>query len=412
VHVRHDEVIEKLEDALGDAAALPLPCLSRAEVGEWLCRLQSLRARFDAVLCEATAHAEAGAVHALDGQRTISAYVASHTPAEPTTVAADARLGRWLGGYPLFSAAFTSGRIHRRHVMALRSVDKPRTRAALSSAQEYLVEAAADCDWDGFVKMLRYWVLGSDPDGDEPREQVAARQLSVTKRTDGMVKGNFLLDPLTGDAVKGAIDRLSQAMFRQDSADASAGSRTATQLRADAVAQLITKGAANPNAKVAPPLVHLVMSERLAELLLAHVGDGPAPELPLHPHDIDSRCELVDGTPIHPEFAARALAVGTLRRLVIGTDGEILDLGTKVRLFPAHLKQALLVAARGRCEVQGCDAPFSWLQADHIEPASRGGPTSVANGQILCDPHNKAKRDRVDGGRQKARTATTSRPPP
>ncbi|MDH5521559.1 MAG: HNH endonuclease [Acidimicrobiia bacterium] len=33
------------------------------------------------------------------------------------------------------------------------------------------------------------------------------------------------------------------------------------------------------------------------------------------------------------------------------------------------------------------------MQADHITPHSRGGPTKLSNGQILCDPHNKKKRD-------------------
>ncbi|NNE72574.1 MAG: HNH endonuclease [Acidimicrobiales bacterium] len=57
------------------------------------------------------------------------------------------------------------------------------------------------------------------------------------------------------------------------------------------------------------------------------------------------------------------------------------------------MRNALLVQARGTCATPGCDAPYHWLQADHIQPATNHGPTSVANGQILCQPDNHAKSD-------------------
>ena len=75
----------------------------------------------------------------------------------------------------------------------------------------------------------------------------------------------------------------------------------------------------------------------------------------------------------------------------MSADSEILDLGTGVRLYPRHLKDAILAAARGRCEVSGCDAPLAWLQADHHIPHSRHGPTSTRNARARCDPHNKTK---------------------
>ncbi len=82
-----------------------------------------------------------------------------------------------------------------------------------------------------------------------------------------------------------------------------------------------------------------------------------------------------------------------LRRLVMDAASEKLDLGRRVRLYPRHLEDALLALGRGRCEVEGCDAPLSWLQADHRLPWRRDGFTSVANGGLQCDPHNKIKGD-------------------
>jgi len=116
--------------------------------------------------------------------------------------------------------------------------------------------------------------------------------------------------------------------------------------------------------------------------------------LPVDHDNPTRRCELIDGTPIHPRLALAAAATAHVRRLVLGAESEVLDLGRTVRTFPRHLKQLLLILARGRCQSPGCDAPLAWLQADHYIPWSRDGPTSLANGHILCDPHNKKKRDR------------------
>ncbi|MCP5032805.1 MAG: HNH endonuclease, partial [Actinomycetia bacterium] len=81
------------------------------------------------------------------------------------------------------------------------------------------------------------------------------------------------------------------------------------------------------------------------------------------------------------------------RRLIFSTTGEILEHGRKTRTFPPQAKQALLVKARGRCQYPGCDAPITWLEADHLTPWNQNGPTNTTNGQILCSRHNKLKND-------------------
>ncbi|MDH3684417.1 MAG: HNH endonuclease, partial [Acidimicrobiia bacterium] len=143
------------------------------------------------------------------------------------------------------------------------------------------------------------------------------------------------------------------------------------------------------------PLVHLVIGHQVVAQLLAMLGgDGPGPdELDLDPDDVNRRCELVDGTPVHPRTAVAAAALGSFRRQVLRAPSETTDLGRTVRAFPSALKAALLVAARGRCQVWGCDAPIGRLQADHIKAWNRHGPTALHNGQILCDTHNRRKRD-------------------
>lgn len=71
------------------------------------------------------------------------------------------------------------------------------------------------------------------------------------------------------------------------------------------------------------------------------------------------------------------------------------------RLFSWEQKKQLLETAGHRCEHK----PLLWrrcaeterLQADHVVPWSRGGPTEVFNGQILCRHHNRGKSNIVPG---------------
>jgi len=178
---------------------------------------------------------------------------------------------------------------------------------------------------------------------------------------------------------------------------------------ADALVNLVTRGTIRPNGTVGAPLVHIVVGQDIIEEAICRntardAGEPPVgpdgqvlgDDLGIDPGDPLRRCELIDGTPIHPNQVLGLLGVATLRRLVLGASGEILDLGRTVRNFPRHLKDAMAAANCGRCADTGCDAPASWLEADHIIPWSRRGTTATANGQTLCGPANKTKRDHID----------------
>ena len=89
--------------------------------------------------------------------------------------------------------------------------------------------------------------------------------------------------------------------------------------------------------------------------------------------------------------------IGHVRRVVVDSAGNVIDVGRKRRLFTgtgrdAALLQALLRGPGGlRCLWPGCDGRGRCLQADHREPAARGGPTDVANSDVYCGSHNRIK---------------------
>lgn len=395
-----DNLLDRIDAVLDEAGRLPLADLRRDQAVTWLSRVQQIRARAEALSLRSLAAAPGtDRRNVIAPGCTVIESVIARTRLDPRSLARDQHLATWLRRFPLFDDAAAGGWLSRSHLQVLRGLDGKRTRCHLADAQSYLIEAARRCSWAQFVSTCRYWALRFDPHGAEPREQVAARSCTATTEPDGTVSGSFTLDPLAGAAFLTALEEHAQRLFRHDSETAT--ERTATQRRADALVDLVTRGVA-ATAGSASPLVSVVMSEAVAEDLLKQVAaddvEGPQPpsRLSLDADDIDQRCELANGTPLHPRFVLALLATAAFRRMVFGPAGEILDLGRSARNFPRHLRQALLVRARGRCEAPGCPAPFSWLQADHLIPWFRHGTTSVTNGQILCGPHNKAKGHRLE----------------
>lgn len=56
--------------------------------------------------------------------------------------------------------------------------------------------------------------------------------------------------------------------------------------------------------------------------------------------------------------------------------------------FPPRIRKA--IEARDRhCTFHPCQAPPTWCHTHHLTPFSRGGPTSEANGTLLCGRHHR-----------------------
>jgi hypothetical protein len=90
------------------------------------------------------------------------------------------------------------------------------------------------------------------------------------------------------------------------------------------------------------------------------------------------------------------VAAATLRKMacdadiipaVLGSHGEILDLGRKTRLFTPAQRLALIARDKG-CTFPNCTIPAPWCEAHHITYWSDGGPTSTSNGALLCSAHH------------------------
>jgi hypothetical protein len=101
-----------------------------------------------------------------------------------------------------------------------------------------------------------------------------------------------------------------------------------------------------------------------------------------------------------PAALARALVLGALdnnlkvfiKRLYRHPEtGELVAMESSQRLFPKQMAQFLRYRDQ-YCRMPWCNAPIR--HADHITPAAEGGPTTIENGQGLCESCNHAKQAR------------------
>ena len=159
-------------------------------------------------------------------------------------------------------------------------------------------------------------------------------------------------------------------------ADTNADGRSRGQVMADTLLERVTGRSA---ASATPIAVNLVLSD--ASLL----GGG-------------TDAATVPGYGPVPASVARHLIAGavagtdgraTLRRLYRHPkSGALVAMESRARFFPAGLAQ--FIALRDQtCRTPYCDAPIR--HTDHAVPACAGGPTTVDNGQGLCEACNHVK---------------------
>ncbi len=381
-----DQVLDELLDTpLGE---LGFECMGEASV-----ELYRLHARWDAARCRLIDRADALLAGPGTGNRSIAQHIGRGSNADLRLVREDAKHGRWLQDFPLFAEALAAGEITTAHVRRLREVDKLSTRVLLQRDQQMLIDSAKTVDVKQYTQVLGYWLNAADPDGPEPEDPYVGNRLSMHRNADGTMKGSFFLDSLSAEAVQNAIDREVEQLRKRNVENEV--HQPASQLRAMALANLTVRGAANPETGIPAPVLSIVLGEQVAETIVESFNTGTNPdEWPIDPTDVDGRCEFIDGTPVHPAQVARIFPIAQFRRFVFNTENKVVSTTSKSRTFPAWMRHILLLQTRGRCSAPGCDAPHRWLQADHINPASNGGPTNLQNGQPLCGPHNRMKSDK------------------
>jgi hypothetical protein len=253
--------------------------------------------------------------------------------------------------------------------------------ATLAEAQQTLVEQAAQQPPAVVRAVAERLVAALDPRAgerlarDEDR-QAELRSVTLVRDTTGMYQLRGRLTPICGTALAAAIDAWSAP---RPASDGTPDCRTAEMRRHDAVQQLAEKVMALDGVL---PTTHgtayRVVVTVPAGTLAAAIGRQPGIDVG----------QLPDGWPVSALTAQTVSCDADLVPILLGPDGDPLDVGNTVYLFPDRIRQAIVTRDR-RCTFPGCGAPPAWCQIHHLEGFRVGGPTSARNGALLCGRHHR-----------------------
>lgn len=273
-------------------------------------------------------------------------------------------------------------------------------REALRAATETLAREGATCNADELGKMARGTRDTLDRLGVRDREERLRerRSLRRTPVIDGLRRVTLLLDPESDAVFSGAIDsamspRLGGPRFTDRGDQERAGRliddpRSNEQLALDVLIDLLRIGVDRDDGRIlgsVKPALRVTIS--LDDLVRA--VDMHADRYGLEHPEGDTGVAWLEGCsqPVSAATARRILCDAGALPIVLGGNGEPLDLGHSKRFF-SYPQRVALANRDGGCRWPGCDRPPSWTEAHHLHPWSTGGKTDLAEGMLLCRRHH------------------------
>jgi hypothetical protein len=369
------DALADLESALDRLAAEDLKGMFGPQVLERTRRLLTAHNRLEAQVARTVREGELTQAAEQDGLKTMQSWLRGHGRLSETAAHRLVRSGRALEHLPAVAAAFADGRITAEQVGVIAPVTRDEHRLAaaaqdvdLAAVDAVLADAAATRPYKELAQVVHHYLERLDPDGIEP-DPTEGRLLAMTSHPDGSWSGRFELDAVGGQKVATVLESMVQA--NRPAGDM----RSRSQQMGDAFVQWADNTLAAgdlPTLRTVKP--HVVVTIPLADLVDPHTGPGAA--------------QTGFGARISAARARWLACDGGISRIVIGPEGQPLDLGRAKRVFPPHIRKALDVRDRG-CVFAGCHAPTHWCDAHHVlEWVLDDGPTSVDNGALLCERHH------------------------
>jgi hypothetical protein len=141
----------------------------------------------------------------------------------------------------------------------------------------------------------------------------------------------------------------------------------------------------------APAGAWATLPQQRADALLDAIATGGGrvdAEVVIHVRGRDATM-LQDGTPVSEHAVGHLLDSSFVSLLIHEMDGRPIDASPR-RRTPTRRQQRVLDELHPTCARPGCGAT-RFLQADHIQRRSEGGPTVLANLRRLCGPHNRER---------------------
>jgi hypothetical protein len=340
------------------------------------------------------------------------------------------KVARWLRHGDLVGEALEQGRLTWAKVALFARFVTDGCLERFAQDEAWLVSTCERLRVEHCSRFLRYWATHADPDAAEGDDNARweHRSLMVAEAWDGMGDVRANLTPEALLMFRTLLDRVEQELFRdEDPKDPAHIERTPSQRRHDAMVEIFRRAAAfdEQNGKTARPSLVTFLDYEATRTRAADAarrkakddarwaaecerrkddtettsdGDASDPEPPSPPtvapdeHDEPSDAALAtrwDGPVISRATAQRWLCDADVARLLIGPDGEVLDLGRTARLYSAPQRKAIIARQGGECIWLDCDRPVGWLQVHHLDEWDRDdGETNLDRGVAACTHHH------------------------
>ena len=279
---------------------------------------------------------------------------------------------------PATGQALAAGELNAEHVRELHSVMKEVSgrveREQYADAERDLVALARQAGPAVVRKAGRHLLGYLDQDGTlgddgERAQEQPSRSFRYHYTRSGRMRFDGHVDPETAAQLEG----LFGALARPDSGAAGEqGYRPTDQRQGDAFAEIVD------------------LATRTDEQV-SQGGETAAVTVTMSLQDLQAhaRAAVLHLPGVHTASGLRRVCCDArITPAVLGTRGEVLDLGRSARLASKAQRQALVVRDSG-CAFPGCDRGPKWTTAHHIVHWAHGGATDQDNLLLLCTRHHR-----------------------
>jgi len=345
------------------------------------------------------------------GHRTPSALISSLTRVSGRQADRRARVGRLVEPFEALSAAVASGGIDTDAAESIATAltpvaDRPSVDAEIAS----LLDLAASRSADEVAAAAKSARDRLDALGIEQRERDlrAQRYLRFGREVGGMVPLHGMLPPEEAGVVLALFDARTSVRRTVSFSPSSAESSGAGSSAAEPSEPSPQGSDRSSPAKKVTIYDDRTMDQRrvdtfveicrvAADALAADSTDSPLSNgmgtlvVTIDHETLESGigAARIDGItePISAASARRIACAAGILPIVLDGRSRAIDLGSANRFFSAAQRRALALRDKG-CAAPGCDTTPGWTEAHHITPWSRGGPTDLENGVLLCSFHH------------------------
>jgi hypothetical protein len=367
-------VVDALETALDALAEQDVHDRTGPQLLEDVPDLLAVRNRLDAEIARRVRAADSKRAFAADGMATAQSWLRGHCRLSKAAASQVVRNGRALEQLPAVAGAHAAGQLTGEQVAVIGQITAPRYLRLIAEQDGDLAGIAHELTSFGVTHkhdelgdLVKKFLDQLDADGPEP-DPTEERFLTITRHADGSSTGRFHLDAVGTERVTAALESINQT--HRPAGD----ERTVGQRQADAWVQLadIHLGCGTlPLLRTVKPQV--AVNVDLEDLLDPTTGKAAA--------------RTGFGAVISAARARWMACDADITRIVLGPDGEPLDLGRTHRLVTPALRKAVIARDR-TCVFAGCDAPHWWSEVHHLIHWTQGGDTSLANSGLLCERHH------------------------